>query len=457
MPINTEELYGTLNELLDEKKHRTFQSTIAEWAPVDIADYLCTHSDEKLLTAFRLLKKDMAADVFAELDSDVQEKIILTTTDKDLACILDDLYVDDAVDCLEELPAGMVKRILRVAKPETRLLINKFLSYPEDCAGSIMTSEYIDLKETMTVTEAVASIRRTGLDKETVYVAYITDKSRILRGIVSLKDLLFADEDDLIGDVMKTDVIFAHTTDDRESVASTISRYDLLALPVVDGEDRLVGIVTVDDAMDVMEEEVTEDMEKMAALVPSDKPYLKSSVFEIWKKRIPWLLLLMVSATFTGQIISGFEASLALFPALVAFIPMLMDTGGNSGGQSSVTVIRGLALGDLAPSDVGKIIAKELRVGVLCGVVLATCNFVKILLVDNLIFHSGVTPVQALVVCLSLVATVIVAKFVGCTLPIAAKKIGFDPAVMASPFITTIVDALSLVIYFRIATWLLGL
>ena len=318
-----------------------------------------------------------------------------------------------------------------------------------------MTAEFIDLKETMTVAEAVARIRRTGVDKETVYTAYIIDGARHLHGTVSLKDLLFADSEALLSDIMSTDVVMASTSDDQEEVAAMISKYDLLSLPVVDREQRLVGIVTVDDALDVMEEEATEDIEKMAALVPDNRPYLRSRVIEIFKKRIPWLLLLMVSATFTGEIIAGFEDSLALFPALIAFIPMLMDTGGNSGGQASVTIIRGLALGEINIKDIFHIIWMEIRVGLLCGTVLSACNFVKILVVDNFIFNNGISLAQAAVVSITLVCTVIVAKFVGGTLPILAKKIGLDPAVMASPFITTIVDAVSLVIYFRIALLML--
>lgn len=450
-------LFQTLTQALEAKQYHEFTQTVDRMNAVDIAEYLDTLGGDRLITVFRLLKKDVAADIFAELDPETREKIILTTTDSDLGLIVDELFIDDAVDLLEELPAGMVKRILRSAKPETRRLINKFLSYPEDSAGSVMTAEYIDLKEAMTVTEAVERIRRTGVDKETVYVAYITDSARSLVGIVTLRDLLFADGNALLRDIMSTDIVMASTTDDREEVAAIISKYDLLALPIVDREKRLVGIVTVDDALDVIEEEATEDIEKMAAIVPDNRPYLKSSVFAIWKKRIPWLLLLMVSATFTGEIISGFEEALSLFPALVAFIPMLMDTGGNSGGQASVTVIRGLALNEIRMGDVLKIIWKELRVGLLCGIALCACNFVKILLVDNLLLGNNISLAQSLVVSLTLLCTVIVAKFVGGTLPVLAKKIGLDPAVMASPFITTIVDAISLLIYFQIATFVLGI
>ena len=447
--------FEALSTALTQKHYQEFAKLVDEMNAVDVAEFLTELEGDRLITVFRLLKKNVAADIFAELDSDSREQIIHATTDADLGIIINDLFVDDAVDLLEELPATMVKRILRVAKPETRILINKFLSYPENSAGSIMTAEYIDLKENMTVSTAVERIRRTGVDKETVYVAYIIDNERRLKGIVSLKDLLFASPDDLLADIMSTDIVTATTSDDREAVASAISRYDLLALPIVDRERRLVGIVTVDDALDVLEEEVTEDIEKMAAIVPDNRPYLKSNIWEIFKKRIPWLLLLMVSATFTGEIIAGFEEALAMFPALIAFIPMLMDTGGNSGGQASVTIIRGLALDEIRMRDILRIIWKEIRVGLLCGIVLSACNFIKILLVDNLIFKNSVSPMQAAVVSITLVCTVVIAKFVGGTLPVLAKKIGLDPAVMASPFITTIVDAVSLIIYFQIAMMLL--
>ena len=448
-------LFSQLNEALENKRYHQFTELLDRTNAVDIAEYLSTLPTDHLLSVFRLLKKDVAADIFAELDADTREKIILTTTDTDLGTIVDQLFVDDAVDLLEELPASMVKRILRNVKPETRILVNKFLQYPDGSAGSIMTAEYVDLKEGMTVTQAIERIRRTGVDKETIYVAYIIDNSRRLIGIVTLRDLLFADAGALLRDIMSTDIMMAKTTDDRESVTAMISKYGLLALPIVDKEERLVGIVTVDDAMDVIEEEVTEDIEKMAAIVPDNRPYLKSSVFDIFKKRIPWLLLLMISATLTGEIISGFEAALAHVPALVAFIPMLMDTGGNSGGQASVTVIRGLALGEISLRDILKVLWKELRVGLLCGIILCACNIVKIVLIDNLILQNNVSLAQALVVSLTLLFTVLVAKLVGCTLPLAAKRVGLDPAVMASPFITTVVDAVSLIIYFRIAILIL--
>lgn len=450
-------LFAQMNEALESKKYQSLTRLLEEMNAVDIAEYMGILSPEQCFAVFRLLKKDMAATVFAELTPEARETIILTTADTDLGAILDQLFVDDAVDLLEELPAGMVKRILRAAKPETRQLINKFLQYPEGSAGSIMTAEYIDLKAGMTVKEAVARIRRTGIDKETVYVAYITDNERRLFGIVTLRDLLFAEETALLSDIMNDRVIMATTTDDREEVAAIISKYDLLALPIVDKEKRLVGIVTVDDALDVMEEEATEDIEKMAAIVPDNRPYLASDVFTIFKKRIPWLLLLMISATFTGEIISSFEEALAHFPALVAFIPMLMDTGGNSGGQASVTIIRGLALGEVRMRDIFRIIWKEIRVGLLCGIVLCACNILKIILIDNLLLKNNISLAQALVVSLTLLCTVLVAKFVGGTLPVLAKRIRLDPAVMASPFITTIVDAVSLLIYFGIASQILGI
>lgn len=445
-------VYEELNSLLEAKKYPEFMRRIDEINDIDAAEYLASLPPEHLLTAFRMLKKDVAADVFSFMDIEMQESIIAKMSDSEISMIIEDLFIDDAVDLLEELPAIMVKRILKISRPETRNLINKFLSYPENSAGSVMTAEFIDLHKEMTVAEAIDNIRRKGVDKETIYVAYVTNSSRVLEGIVSLKDLIFARPEALVGDIMETELICGHTLDDREDIAATITKYNILALPIVDKENRLVGIVTVDDAMDVIEEETTEDIEKMSAIVPGDKPYMRSGVFEIWKTRIPWLLLLMLSATFTGQIISSFESKLAAIPVLIAFIPMLMDTGGNSGGQASVTVIRGMATGEIEIRDILKIIWKEIRVALACGVVLSACNFVKILLVDNLIFGNGVSLAANAVVSLTLLTTVIVAKIVGCSLPILAKKVGFDPAVMASPLITTVVDAVSLLIYFAIAS-----
>ncbi len=449
---NRDIIFEKLNSLLLDRKYAEFMREIDDLNDIDAAEYLMSLPDEMMLAAFRMLKKDAAAGIFSFMDFDMQETIIGRMSDSEIAMIIEDLFVDDAVDVLEELPAIMVKRILKISRPETRNLINKFLSYPDDSAGSVMTAEFIDLHKEMTVAEAIENIRKKGVDKETIYVAYVTNASRVLEGIVSLKDLIFAEPSALIADIMETDILCANTLDNQEDVVAMIQKYDMLALPIVDKEKRLVGIVTVDDAIDVIEEEATEDIEKMAAIVPGDKPYMRSGVFEIWKTRIPWLLLLMLSATFTGQIIASFESKLAAIPVLIAFIPMLMGTGGNSGGQSSVTIIRGLAIGEIENKDVFKIIWKETRVALLCGIVLSACNFVKIILVDNMIFGNGVSLEANLVVSLTLLATVLVAKIVGCALPVAAKRIGLDPAVMASPFITTIVDAVSLLIYFAIAS-----
>lgn len=452
---NRDEIFERLNSLLLEKKYADFMHEIDELNDIDAAEYLATLPDELMLSAFRMLKKDAAAGIFSFMDIEMQESLVNRMSDSEITMIIEDLFVDDAVDILEELPAIMVKRILKLSRPETRNIINKFLSYPEDSAGSVMTAEFLDLHKSMTVSEAIENIRRKGVDKETVYVAYVTNASRVLEGIVSLKDLIFASPDAIIADIMDTDILCANTLDHQEDVVAMIRKYDMLALPIVDKENRLVGIVTVDDAIDVIEEEATEDIEKMAAIVPSDKSYMRAGVFEIWKTRIPWLLLLMLSATFTGQIIASFESKLAAIPVLIAFIPMLMGTGGNSGGQSSVTVIRGLAVGEIENRDVWKVIWKETRVALLCGAVLSVCNFIKIILVDNLLFGNGVSLEANLVVSLTLIATVIVAKIVGCALPVGAKKLGLDPAVMASPFITTVVDAVSLLIYFAIASIIL--
>ena len=452
---NRDEIFERLNSLLLEKKYADFMHEIDELNDIDAAEYLATLPDELMLSAFRMLKKDAAAGIFSFMDIEMQESLVNRMSDFEITMIIEDLFVDDAVDILEELPAIMVKRILKLSRPETRNIINKFLSYPEDSAGSVMTAEFLDLHKSMTVSEAIENIRRKGVDKETVYVAYVTNASRVLEGIVSLKDLIFASPDAIIADIMDTDILCANTLDHQEDVVEMIRKYDMLALPIVDKENRLVGIVTVDDAIDVIEEEATEDIEKMAAIVPRDKSYMRAGVFEIWKTRIPWLLLLMLSATFTGQIIASFESKLAAIPVLIAFIPMLMGTGGNSGGQSSVTVIRGLAVGEIENRDVWKVIWKETRVALLCGAVLSVCNFIKIILVDNLLFGNGVSLEANLVVSLTLIATVIVAKIVGCALPVGAKKLGLDPAVMASPFITTVVDAVSLLIYFAIASIIL--
>lgn len=449
----------TIKVLLEEKKFRTLRDILTTMNSADIAALFEELQDEKITFLFRMLPKELAAETFVEMDEDTQEMLIHSFSDSELKEIVDELYVDDAVDIIEEMPANVVKRIIRQADPETRKTINELLKYPDDSAGSIMTTEFVTLRPKMTAEEAIKRIRRTGIDKETIYTCYVADdKSGKLSGIVSIRTLLIADDDDVVEDLMETNVISVNTLDDQEDVAHLFNKYNFLALPVVDTENRLVGIVTIDDAIDVMEEEATEDIQKMAAITPTDKAYLKVGVFETWKSRIPWLLVLMISATFTGMIITFYENALANSVVLSAFIPMLMDTGGNSGSQASVTVIRSLSLGEIGFRDVPKIVFKESRVALLCGIVLAVANFIKMMLLDNLIMHnSDVTVVVALVVCLTLVVTVFVAKIIGCTLPLLAKKIGFDPAVMASPFITTLVDAISLFVYFQIATHLLNL
>ena len=393
------------------------------------------------------------------MEPEAQQLLIQGFSDNELREVLDELYVDDAADLVEEMPANVVRRILGQADPEMRSSINQILRYPENSAGALMTMEYVSLRPDMTVEEAILRIRRQGVDKETIYTCYVLDKDRTLLGIVTVKDLLLAESDDTeIREIMTSNIISVTTQDDQEEVAKMFSKYNFLALPVVDTENRMVGIVTFDDAMDVMEEEATEDMEIMAAMTPSEKSYLKSSPFELYKHRIPWLMLLMVSATFTGMIISSFESALALLPALTAFIPMLMDTGGNCGSQSSVTVIRALSLDELEFSDALTVLWKEIRTAVLCGITLAAVCFLKVLLVDRLLMgNASISLSVDLVICLALGVTVIMAKMVGCTLPLLAKKLGFDPAVMASPFITTIVDALSLLVYFLFAKTILGL
>ena len=459
MAENSTILASTIEALIESKKYSTLKEIfVTMQQPADIALTLGELEENRLPLMFRLLPKELAAETFIEMDPEEQELLIRGFSDAELKEVVDELYVDDAVDLIEEMPANVVRRILKSADPEMRRTINELLNYPEDSAGSIMTTEYVSLRPEMTAEEAIKRIRRGAVDKETIYTCYVTDKNRKLIGYVTLKSLILAEDGTQITDIMGTDTISVTTTDDQEEVAGTFQKYDLSALPVVDKEERLVGIVTVDDAIDVMEEEATEDIEKMAAIIPTDKPYLKLTPFDIWKSRIPWLLLLMVSATFTGIIISSFENALAAYVALTAFIPMLMDTGGNTGSQASVTVIRALSLGDLEFRDFFKVVWKELRVAVLCAVSLAVVNFGKIQLVDVWILgNKSITVTVNLVVCVTLAFTVIVAKLVGCSLPLLAKKLGFDPAVMASPFITTIVDALSLLIYFQVARVLLGL
>nr|WP_326126824.1 magnesium transporter [uncultured Oscillibacter sp.] len=453
-----EELVERVEDLVSRKRYAELRDLLLPLEAADIA-WLCDELDERApILVFRLLPKELAAEVFVELDSDEQELLIRGFSNSELKEVLDELYLDDAVDIVEEMPAGVVKRILQHADPETRKSINEILKYPEDSTGSIMTTEFVDLKETMTVEDALKRIRRTGPDKETINVSYVIDEERHLIGLLTIRTLLLAEEDDVIGDIMERNFIAVHTLDDQETTARSLSKYDFLALPVVDTENRLVGIVTVDDAMDVLQEEVTEDIEKMAAILPGDKPYLKTGVFETWKARTPWLMLLMLSATFTGIILTHFETSLMACAILTSFIPMLSGTGGNSGTQASTAVIRSLSLGEVRFSDLFQVVWKELRVALCCGLCLAAANFVKMLLIDRwLLRNPTVTPQVALVVCATLVCTVVCAKLVGCSLPLLAKKIGFDPAVMASPFITTIVDALSLLIYFQIASAVLGL
>ena len=448
-----------LGLLLEEHKLKQLQSELEDIDEFDVAEFLRTLPEHQMAKVFRMLSKEKGAEVFAELESEEQAYIISTVTDTELGAIIEEMYLDDAVDLMEELPANVVKRVMRTATPETRTLINQYLKYPENSAGSIMTAEFIDLKKYMSVKESFARIRRIGGDKETIYTCFVTSADRKLEGVVTVKTMILCeDEDEVIENIMNDNVIFAVTTDDQEEVSEMFADYDLLAIPVVDRENRLVGIVTVDDVMDVMEQEATEDIEKMAAITPTDKPYLRTSVWETFLHRIPWLLLLMVSATFTGMIITSFEDALAAQMALSAFIPMLMDTGGNSGSQSSVTIIRALSLGDVEMEDIFRVIWKELRVSLMVGSTLAAANFVKIMLVDVLLLGNGdISTTVAAVICLTLVVTVACAEFVGCTLPILAKRIGFDPAVMASPFITTIVDAISLLVYFSFAKLMLGL
>ena len=436
-------------KLCEEKKYARLRSILTETNPADIAALLNECPEEQALIIFRLLPKELAADTFVEMDSDVQELLIKGFSDTELRDVMDEIYLDDAVDIVEEMPANVVKRILANTDADTRAMINKILRYPEDSAGSIMTVEYVSLKKNMTVADALTRIRRTGIDKETIYFNYVTDYDRHLLGIVTAKDLLLSEDDESISDIMTTNVIYVHTHTDKEDVAQMFSKYNFLAIPVVDDEERLVGIVTIDDAMDVMEEEATEDIEKMAAIRPSERPYFQTTVMQTVKSRIPWLMLLMISSTFTSIIITRFEDALSVSIALSAAIPMLMDTGGNCGGQASVTIIRALSLEDVEFRDIFKVMWKEFRVALICGICLAIVNFIKML-----ILRSG-TVLIAVTVSIALFFSVIVAKLVGCVLPMFATKLGFDPAVMSSPFVTTIVDALSLIVYFNLAVLIL--
>ena len=448
----------TLAALVEGKKYTTLRDILVTMNAPDIAAVFEEMPEEKLPLLFRLLPKELAAETFVEMGPEAQELLIRGFSDNELKDVVDELYVDDAVDIVEEMPANVVKRILKSADPETRKMINEILKYPDDSAGSIMTTEYVSLRPEMTAEEAIKRIRRTGVDKETIYNCYVTGNDRKLLGTVSIRTLLLSDDDDVISDIMEADVISANTLEDQESVAQTLAKYDFVALPVVDQENRLVGIVTIDDAIDVLQEETTEDFEKLAGMLPSDKPYLRTGIFETWKARFPWLLILMLSATLTSMVLTGYENSLAACSALIAFIPMLTGTGGNSGTQASVAVIRGLSLGDVECSDALRVIWKEVRVAVLCGVTLAACNFVKLMVVDRLLLgNSGVTPLVALVICVTMVFAVVCAKAAGCLLPLLAERLHLDPAVMASPFISTIVDVLTLLIYFQVARAILGI
>ena len=443
------EVLDVIKELLETKQYTRLRQKMADMNIADIATVMERLEEAELLKIFRILPKNMAADVFSYLEVDNQQFIITSLSEREAANIIDNLMADDATDLLEEMPANIVKKLLASASADTRRDINHLLRYPEDSAGSIMTVEYVDLKENMTVEDAIQRIRQIGVDSETINICYVLDAKRTLVGTVALRYLLISPSDAIIGDIMHENVIYLNTLMDQEEVARQFQKYDFTSMPVADNEGRLVGIVTVDDVVDILQEEATEDIEKMAAIVPSDKPYMKTGVFETWKKRIPWLLLLMISATFTGSIITSFEDALGVFPILTAFIPMLMYTWGNAGGQASVTIIRGLSLNEIGYSDVPRILWKELRVALICGLTLSAAYFVKLMLFDRV--GIGV----AAVVCLTLIAAVAIAKMIGCSLPVLAKRLGFDPAVMASPFITTIVDALSLVIYFAIATEIL--
>jgi len=439
-------------ELLGEKKYAALRTLLTEENPADVAETFESLPDDILLLLFRVLTKDTAAQVFVEMSAEKCETLIKSFSDSELRRVLDELYVDDAVDIIEEMPASVVKRILKNTDAETRVAINQILNYPKDSAGSIMTIEYVDLKKHYTVDHAFSHIKKTAVDKETIYTAYVTDNERHLIGVITAKDLMLADRNDVVGDIMETNVIFVNTVDDKEDVAKMFEKYDFLALPVVDKEGRLVGIVTVDDAIDVISEATEEDFAIMAGMTPQEKPYFHLSTWSLFLSRVPWLLILMVSATFTGMIISSYEQALSAYVVLTSYIPMLMGTAGNSSSQSSVTVIRGLSLGEIKFSDILRVQWKELRISILCGIVLAFANFFKLYYFDRLVLGiQDITTEIAMIVSITILVAIILAKLVGCTLPIIAQRIGFDPAVMASPFITTIVDALSLLVFFGVA------
>ncbi len=448
-------LIETIKVLLDDKKFSTLRDILITMKPFDIAAVFENLQDEKMPILFRILPKELAAETFVEMDDETQEFLIHGFSDSELKEVVDELFVDDAVDLIEEMPANVVKRILRQADKDMRKQINELLKYPEDSAGSIMTTEFIVLRPDMTAEMAIKRIRRTGVDKETIYTCYVTDANNKLIGITTVKDLLLAEDDELVKSIMEENVISVTTLADQEQVAQMFSNYNFLALPVVDNENRLVGIVTIDDAIDVIQEEATEDIEKMAAVLPSDKPYMKTSVFGLYKKRAPWLLILMLSATFTSAIISSFEAVLANVLILSSFIPMITGSGGNAGSQASVSVIRALSLGEIHFRSIFLVLWKEFRVSILCGITLAAANFVKLLLFD--LNGQENAFMIALVISLTLVGTIIMAKLVGSSLPLLASKVGFDPAVMANPLISTVCDSLSLLIYFDVAKLILHL
>ncbi len=449
MKERTELLEETFNKLVEGKKYASLRDLLQTLYPADIASILSDMPEKRRPAVFRLLPKDLAAETFVEMDSDVKEELIKSFSDTELKAVIDEMYMDDAVDLIEEMPANVVHRILVQADPDTRKQINEILKYKDDSAGSIMTTEFVGLTPEMTAEDAIDEIRNTGVDKETINTCYVLDEKYHLLGTVTIRTLILARPEETCGRLMNGNPITVNTQDDQETAVQTMSKYNFTSLPVVDGEGRMVGIITVDDALDIMQEEATEDIEKMAAITPSDKAYLRTGVFETWKKRIPWLLLLMISGTFTGIVITGFEDALKLFPVLMASVPMLMDTGGNSGSQASVSVIRALSLGELEFKDIFKVIWKEFRVSILCGLTLTAANYIRLMMLEK------VTTMQAFTICVTMLCTVIIAKFVGCTLPMLAKKVGLDPAVMASPFITTIVDVLSLIIYFQFATFIL--
>lgn len=451
-------LEETLAALAEGKKYTTLRDILVTMNAADVAGVFDAMPETKLPLLFRLLPKELAAETFVEMEPEAQELLIQGFSDNELKEVVDELYVDDAVDIVEEMPANVVKRILKQADPEMRKMINEILKYPDDSAGSIMTTEYVSLRPDMTTEEAIKRIRRTGVDKETIYNCYVTENNRKLIGTITIRTLLLSEDDDVLEEIMEPNVISVSTLEDQEEVAEMFAKYDFVALPVVDQENRLVGIVTVDDAIDVMREEATEDFEKLAGMTPSDKPYLRTGVLETFRSRLPWLLILMLSATLTSMVLTGYENSLAACSALIAFIPMLTGTGGNSGTQASVAVIRGLSLGEVEFSDSLRVLWKEIRVAVLCGVTLAACNFVKLLVVDRMLLHnSGVTIPVAATICVTMIFTVFCAKTVGCLLPLLAERVHLDPAVMASPFISTVVDVVTLVLYFQVARVILGI